>query len=362
MKILIYHTGSLGDTLVAAPALRAVRENFPDAHITMLTDEQPGRGLVQPREILKGLGLVDDYILYPFMNVRTAISLLLRLRKRKFDCLIYMILIHKKAHHLPRDRCFFRLAGIKRNLGLRNSFFRSPPKQHGTPMAEVPRAADTLLSRFRLEGLKTPNSGKARIDIDIGKKEHDNVDRWLSGLPFDGKRRWYAVGLGSKMPCKIWPFERYLGVSRNLTDRYDLWPVVFGGPSDRELAERMVRELGRGYVAAGELGVRDSIAAMERCLFYLGNDTGTMHMAASCGLKCVAPFSSRAAPGIWDPYGEGHVIFRTPVPCEGCDLEVCEVHGMKCILSITEEQVLKACAAVCERETQTPATAFEIGS
>ena len=349
MKILVYHIGSLGDTLVAVPALWAVRDNFPDAHITMMTDDHPGRGLVQSRDVLDGSGLIDDYILYPVGNPRALISLLFHLRTEKFDSLVYLIRAHEKIRRIRRDRLYFRLAGIHRHFGTRTSFYRSFPNRHQVPMAEVPRAADTFLSRLRRDGLTTPPSGKGRIDVNIGKREHEKVDVWLSGLPSDGKRRWYAVGLGSKMPCKIWPFERYLDVSRRLAERYDLWPVMFGGPGDREAGDRLVREAGRGYVAAGALGVRDSIAAMERCSFFLGNDTGTMHMAASCGLKCVVPFSSRAAPGEWNPYGEGHVVFRTPVSCEGCGLEVCETHGMKCILSISVEQVLAACIEIYER-------------
>ena len=350
MKILVYHIGSLGDTLVAVPALWAVRDNFPDAHITMMTDDHPGRGLVQSSDILDGSGLIDDYILYPVGNPRALFRLLFRLRKEKFDSLVYLIRAHEKIRRIRRDRLYFGLAGINRLFGMRTTFYRSLPYRHRVPMAEVPRVAETFLSRLRRDGLITPPSEKGRIDVNIGKKEHDSVDSWLSGLPPDGKRRWYAVGPGSKMPCKIWPLERYIGVAKHLADNYDLWPVVFGGPGDRALGDRLVRETGRGYVAAGALGVRDSIAAMERCLLFLGNDTGTMHMAASAGLPCVVQFSSRAAPGEWNPYGEGHVVFRTPVPCEGCGLEVCDIHGMKCILSISVEQVLAACREIYERE------------
>ena len=72
------------------------------------------------------------------------------------------------------------------------------------------------------------------------------------------------------------------------------------------------------------------IAALERCAFYLGNDTGTMHMAVAAGIPCVAVFSSRDFPGNWYPYGNGHVVFRTPIKCEGCFLEKCIENEMRC--------------------------------
>ena len=341
MRILVYHIGSLGDTLVAVPALWAVRENFPDAHITMLTDEQPRRSLVQARDIIDGSGLIDDYIVYPVGKPLVLARLFLQLRSRKFDSLVYLIRAYVDDRRILRDKLFFKLAGIKRYIGMQE-FSNSPTYSLGSPMPAVPHVADTLLTRLRADGLKTPPVGQGRVDIGIGEREQDNVKQWLSGLPDDGGRRWIAIGPGSKMPCKIWPCERYLAVAKCLLAEYDLWPIIFEGTGDRELDEKLVQELGRGYVPAGVLGVRDSMAAMKRCSLFLGNDTGTMHMAAASGLRCVVPFSSRDYPGHWYPYGDGHAVFRTPIPCEGCMLERCVERKMECILSISVQQVLEA--------------------
>jgi len=96
-------------------------------------------------------------------------------------------------------------------------------------------------------------------------------------------------------------------------------------------------------VAAGALNIRESIAALSKCGFYLGNDTGTMHMAVAAGLKCVAIFSAREYPGNWYPYGGGHKILRAEVPCENCILEECLEHNTKCINTIGIEQVFQTC-------------------
>jgi ADP-heptose:LPS heptosyltransferase len=119
--------------------------------------------------------------------------------------------------------------------------------------------------------------------------------------------------------------------------------VVFGGPEDATVAESLVTQWGCGYVAAGKLGVREAIAAMERCAMYLGNDSGVMHLAVVAGLKCVAIFSARGYPGNWEPYGIGHVVFRKTLACAGCMLQVCTEKDMECIRSISEEDVFQAC-------------------
>ena len=349
MRLLVYHIGSLGDTLVAVPALWAVRETYPDAHITMLTDEQPRQSLVQACAILDGSGLIDDYIVYPVGKPLAMARLLFRLRVRKFDRLIYLIKAPDGHRRIRRDACFFRLAGMRKFIGIQG-LEADPPSQPGKPMPVVPHVADTLLARLRASGLQTPTAGQGRFYLNIGVSEQERVNRWRTGLPDDGSRPWIAVGPGSKMPSKVWPYERYVTVLRRLIEDYDLWPIAFGGPSDRELDQRMVLELGRGYVAAGALSVRESMAAMEKCVLYLGNDTGTMHMAAASGLRCVAVFSSREYPGKWYPYGNGHKILRTPVSCEGCMLEECIDEGMRCVLSISVDNVLEACYNVLREE------------
>jgi heptosyltransferase-3 len=90
------------------------------------------------------------------------------------------------------------------------------------------------------------------------------------------------------------------------------------------------------------LNVREGIAALQKCALFLGNDTGTMHMAVAAGIPCVAIFSSRDYPGNWYPYGNNHIVFRTPIDCEGCMLERCIERKMECILSIDEDQVYAA--------------------
>ena len=118
MRLLVYHIGSLGDTLVAVPALWVVREAYPDAHITILTDEQPGKSRVQPRDILDGSGLIDDYIVYPVGKPLAMARLLFRLRVRKFDRLIYLIRTRDGSRRIRRDACFFRLAGMRKFIGI----------------------------------------------------------------------------------------------------------------------------------------------------------------------------------------------------------------------------------------------------
>jgi ADP-heptose:LPS heptosyltransferase len=66
-----------------------------------------------------------------------------------------------------------------------------------------------------------------------------------------------------------------------------------------------------------------------------------MHLAAAVGTKCVAIFSAHNYPGQWEPYGEGHIIFRKDVECSPCYLMECP-KGNLCTNLITVEEVINA--------------------
>ena len=352
-KILIFRTGQMGDTLVSVPAFRAVREHFPDARLMLLCDTQVGRKYARASGVLEGTGLIDDYLSYPVDSSRLGrifrpslmLALLARLRIERFDTLVYLLQSRRAPGLVARDIRFFRLAGIGRFIGT-EGFYPLPKKVAGKPLPSVPHETDLILARLAKSGIPVPSPGEAIFDLSIGSRKKAAVEQWLKTLPPDDGRRWFAVGPGSKMQAKRWPVDRYEKVGKYLIEAYDLWPVVFGGPEDKAVAEALVSKWRCGYVAAGQFSMREVIAAMKNCIFFIGNDAGTMHMAVAAGLKCVALFSSRDFPGKWYPYGKGHVVLRTPISCEGCMLTDCIEQRMKCILSINTDQVLDACGKI----------------
>jgi ADP-heptose:LPS heptosyltransferase len=355
-SVLIFHIGSLGDTLVSLPALWAVREHFPGARLTLLCDHHPRRRYVLAPDLLRGCGAVDDFMLYPVDNSRLGrvlrpvrmLKLLLQLRSRRFDVLVYLPPSRRSSRNITRDLKFFRLAGIPEHYGTEMGTWVYLTKVAGVPLAPVAQEGERLLQRLAASGIPVPPLSEARMDLGLGAAEQEAVDAWRRTLPPDGERRWISVGPGGKKDVSRWPEERYRELVLRLIDRFDVWPVVFGGAEDREMGERLTAAWGRGYVAAGQLGLRETCMAMRRCALHVGNDTGTIHLAAAAPIPCVGVYPSQDPPGEWFPWGTGHVILRTPLDCEGCFLHRCVERGTECLMSISADDVFRACAAKLE--------------
>jgi heptosyltransferase III len=360
-RVLVFRIGQLGDMIVSLPAIWAVRRHWPQAKLTLLCDVHPGRRCVLGSDILGPTGLFDNIEHYAVPSeghgrARTFASrlqLLLRLRARRFDALIYLAPSIRKPEQVRRDVAFFRAAGVGRIYGA-DHFPPVPIRRPGQPLDMGLSEADLLLERLGADGIPVPGHGEGLLNLVLGEAEAMAVARLRTTLSPDGGRTWIGVGPGSKMPAKRWPLERFGEVAATLIARYDVWPVVFGGPEDHADGEILLTRWRRGYNAAGALTARASSMALKQCALYLGNDTGTMHLAAAAGTPCVAVFSARDWPGAWYPYGVAKRVFRTSVDCEGCYLVECAERRSECLTRITVEEVVAGCERLLQGLTATP--------
>lgn len=347
-RVLVFRIGSLGDILIAMPAFWRLRQAFPEANLTLLSGrsaDDPKR--VAAESILPPEGLFDDYLTYPDgASMADAVRMLRKVRKGKYDLLVYLMPRTRSSTSILRDRIALRAAGIKQIAGIRHLSRNRLPLNAKFPAAAVDRESDFLwdcLSSDEIEGSDWPR----RVDIGLGEDERKAASEFISA-ELDGShqgKRFIAVAPGSKWQSKIWPSERFVKVLRELRRDCPLVPIIFGDRFDFSIGEQILRESGGGINTAGRLSVRVSAAAMELCDFYLGNDTGAMHLAAAAGKPCVAIFAAIDWPGRWLPVGGGHRILRESIECEGCHLAECPI-GNQCLKRISVEQVLEACREV----------------
>lgn len=355
MNVLVFHIGSLGDTLVAVPALKALRDHYPSACISLLTNIDSTSRETATREILTETGWIDRWMEYPTFTfskhavfcLKKIVHLHQKIRQSRYDILIYLVR-QRSRRAIRRDYLFFRTAGIRKFW--HNEMPPRLPEEHpGYPLPVVEHQVDRFLDILRKHGIDTPEPGKARLDVRLTDIERTQALTYLDQIRLNKDTTWIAVGPGASIPAKRWPVERYAQVVRRLILKYDVHPIVFGGREDRIAGEKLINFWQRGHNAAGALGVRIGIAVLEHCALYLGNDTGTMHMAVSAGIPCVAVFSARDYPGLWHPYGANHVVLRRRLPCEGCMLPECNREEHPCLSCIDVDEVFSAVCAVLDR-------------
>ena len=333
--------------MIALPAIWAIRRYFPGAFLALLNDQHGSDACTPAIRTLPKKGLFDGYLHYkadsdgaPFWNL---ISLIFQIRRERFDTLVYLAPRFRSKRQIWRDVIFFRLAGITRYIGCQGmtTYEKLATEK---PLPYLDHEADHLLSRLGRSGIPVPPPGQVCMDLLLTKEERKEAREWLaSHIEFNEQQILIGMGVGSKYPAKIWPRERFALLGRHIIDRLGGFPIIFGGPEDRELGNSLIDEWRGGANAAGELNVRQAAAALSFCRLYVGNDTGTMHLAAAVGTQCVGIFSARDFPGCWHPYGPRHIVLRANVACEGCMLSDCVKYDRACIKLISVSNVIRAC-------------------
>jgi len=352
-KILVYRIGHLGDTLVSLPAFWAIRKSYPQAHITLLTNSnKKNPNYVLAQDVLPENNLFDDWLVYAndldrLEFIFTFSKLFFEIRRRKFDALFYLTTRNRNVLQIKRDTSFFRLAGIKKIIGTEYLLKNLLDPKTSKPLPVVETEKDFLLNCLEIEYTPTMGLENLKPELLLSEKENYEAKKWLEencGKHLN-KNKLLAVAPSGKWESKIWAEDSFAQVVQNLIKEENVFPIIFGGPEDKEKGDRLIEKWDRGANAAGRLNIRQAAAALSRCRIYLGNDTGTMHLAASVGIPCVAVFSAVDWAGRWIPFGENHRIFRQTVPCEGCLSSVCKFQH-ECLEAIEADTVYAECLAL----------------
>ena len=342
-RILIYRCGALGDTIVALPAINAIRRQFPNASVVLMTANE-GTEKVWADAVLHDFGTIDAFLTYrrrDLWNPWRLCRLLARVRARRFDLAVHLGSDQNSTLHCWRDRLCFRSAGIRHFVGCRSrkvTFFGRLKRDRVTYPSEVTR----LLEEIRRHGI---GDGAVHFDVPITPDHVTRIDALLTEAGVNGHRPLVGLCPGSKQAAKRWPLDRYREIGRRLIEDGGANVVIVGG-GEEAAAGRLIGEgwrAGRWLNLAERLDVLESAEALRRCTFYVGNDTGAMHIAAAVGTRCLGVFAARDVVGAWYPFGENHTVIRKNVACQNCFLSVCTREHLRCLTTISVDEVWAAC-------------------
>ncbi len=355
-KILIYRLGSLGDTVMALPAFHKIRQAYPDADITLLTNS-PVANKAAPLASVLGQGYFFNRVLaYPVGTRSPAVllGLVKQIRELKIDTVVYLAGVRtlktlaKTKLTVFRDWLFFKAAGVKNTIGFPSvlpDFELSIDEATGDLEWEAKR----LARRVKLLG-DIALDDDTYWDLKFTAEEINAADEQLAplaaGLPF------IAASTGTKSHVNDWEEHNWLNLLKQLSP---LVPgkqlVMVGGPDEFDLAGRCMEAWGgKGLNLCGQTSPRVSGVILKRAEVFIGHDSGPMHLAAAGGTPCAAVFSARHFPRQWYPRGNFNKIIYHKTDCAGCGLDVCVVQQKKCILSVTADEVIGAVMEILGRE------------
>ncbi len=341
-RVLLYRLGSLGDTLVALPALHLVARAFPHAERRLLTNFPVNAKAPPAAAILEHTSLIQGFFRYTVgtRSARELLALWWTLLRWRPQLLIYLGAA-RGVESAKRDALFFRLCGISTQIGvpLSESMQNNlPDPSDGTLEPEAGRLVRNL-AELGSADLDDP----AAWDLHLSEAEHA---RALEVLAPAGDRPLLSASIGTKVQAKDWGRDNWRALLTRLAELYPGHALALAGAPEEAEASNFASAQWQQIAGApvlnlcGKLTPRESAAVFARARIFLGHDSGPMHLAAAVQTSCVAIFAARNIPRVWFPFGRRHRVLYHHVDCAGCGLETCIVERRKCLTSISVDEVL----------------------
>ena len=316
-RILIRSSNWLGDAVMSVPAVRAIKNGRPDAHVTILAPEK-----IAP--MWKLISEVDEILSLPNKSLFSAARLIER--QPRFEAAILFpnsLRVALEAWGIPRKAGY---RGHARSW-LLNQIVREPrrpgpPEHHATRFLRI---ADDCGADVDLVHDATP----------VLSQTSNNKNQKLLGLCPGAE---YG-------PAKRWLPERFAQAAVTISAQSNAKWILFGTDKDKVAGDTISTALGENCVnRIGQTTLGQLIEELRGCHALLTNDTGTMHLAKLLGVPVVAIFGS-TEPALTGPFGHGHAILRHHVECSPCFLRECPI-DFRCMKEITVQEVVNAVMSI----------------
>jgi lipopolysaccharide heptosyltransferase II len=336
-RILLTRLRFIGDVVLTTPLLRALREEFPRAHIAYLAEREAA-------SLLRENPYLNEILAFDFDHpLREQFRLLREVRKRRFDLVIDL-------YGNPRSAqlCYFSGAPVRvgGDFRGRGSLYTIRVRDDGVPKSAIAFHYQYL----RAAGIDRP---LYRTQIFLTGEERREAEVFLADHGADRTGRIIALHAGATWPAKHWGIGSFAELAKEIRKKLNAAVVLTCGPGDRETVEEVARAAEDSAIILPVLPIRKLAAVLSACDVLVSNDCGPMHIGVAVGTPTIGIFGP-GEENIWFPYDEreGHRALRKDVPCHPCHLDVCNRTGdgyMECMKLLGVGEVLDSVAACLKR-------------
>ncbi len=355
-RILIMRTGGYGDILMGTPLLAALRQAYPEAHLTWLAEHSQLQAIDANPIIDECLRWDGGYWkrlvrkLHYHLWVARALRFRRELRERRFDIfisfqpeewplLIYGTGVPKSVGVFDTFRRYYRATRTSAYTRLYTHAYAHPAlPDHRTDQYLLP-----------LEALGLPQPDVKQMTMGFTAQDALVAGALLAENGIHDGDPFIVLAPMTTWPTKCWPLDRFAALGDALAARTGHRIVVTCAAREAEAVSQITAQMRHPPVLiAGELDFRQAAAVIARAALTVCGDTGPLHVSAAVGTPYVGIFGP-TAPQWYAPLAGRGTILSHEVPCGPCDQKRCPIAGdghMRCMRLITTPEVLAAAVAL----------------
>lgn len=342
MKLAVFLPNWVGDVVMATPALRAVRTQFPHAEIL---------GVMRPyvADVLAGTTLIDRPVLYDPRSSNPALhsrALVRQLRAAAPDTVLLLT-------NSLRTGTLAWLSGARRRVGFARDLRgwlltdRVLPKPRSTPHPVM----DEYLRLTAHLGCPVPANPKLELAV-LPEDQRQLEAFWQTAAPASGSRNtlnetrnYVCLNTGGAFgAAKNWPKESFVGLARWIATTLGWQVLVVCGPAERDDARWIAAQAGHPDVfslAEAPLSLGLTKAAIGAARLLVTTDSGPRHFAAALGTPVVTLFGPTHIAWSETRYAASEHV-QLKLDCGPCQQRNCPLGHHRCMRDLSVDQVAAA--------------------
>ncbi len=336
MKILVRVPNWIGDAVMCIPALRALREMFSNANITLYTKAW-ARGIFQDAEFIDRILTVEN----EGAGFRETVKEAKRVSAGKYDLTILFTNSFQTA-------AIVRIAGVKKRIGysregrgiLLTDPVRPPAWEHDRHQSHYYlNLVEELARRQQLDF--TYDYRDLSGALIVNEERRSRAKARLAEVGVDLAKPIVGFGAGStNSSSKRWGEEKFAGLADLLAREAKANIVLLGSKQEIDVSAR-VSALSNSDVIdlTGVTDLAEAMAILSEMDLFVSNDMGLAHLASAVGAKTLVIFGPTNDVNT-RPLGENSAIIRHPVECSPCMLRECPIDH-RCMTRISPDAVFE---------------------
>ncbi len=336
-RLLVIKPSSLGDIVHALPTLAALRRRFPSARIAWLVKRE-WAAVLEGNPHLDGVLALD-------LSPKGWLSAIRAVRAGRFDTVVDL-------QGLLRSALLGWISGAPARIGFANGREGSP--WFYTERVPVPspsmHAVDRYLLTAQYLGADPGEVKPSDFSLPHDAQAEARVEVLLAAGDVQAGATLVAMNPSARWNTKRWPLESFAAVGDRLQQDGAARVVLIGGHDERHVGMKVMRAMRTVPIdLIGQTTLKELIVLLRRARLLVTNDSGPMHLAAAVGTPVIALFGP-TDPARTGPYGAGHTVLRSGVPCSPCFSRRCtNAIELECLTSIRPENVIEAAMRLLEQ-------------
>jgi ADP-heptose:LPS heptosyltransferase len=332
--LIVRQHNQLGDLLSGVSLFRAIKETYPDSHITLIASPFNYPGLIKNR-FLDRIFIFDKKRLFN----PGYFSGFIRILHEKYDVAIVPVVVSISF----TSNLIARLSNSKIRIGVESL------------NGEKNESSYFFDRRIKLDWRRHPDSNVSERSLDIVRPFGINTKNYRSEISFDNndeeaaeefikdlnlKEGELLIGfhVGAGKPDNRWSLHNYVSVMTALHKNYGARFYLTGSSSDKEELEYIKNNCPVDAALFLNREIPQVAALIAKSDLFISNDTGIMHVAGTTGTPQISIFGP-TNPFNWAPIGNNKYFIRKSELIDDVSvqdvLDLCEI-----ILSRKNEKVI----------------------